>query len=370
MINSTQMTGSKTNARDGAAETDHGQRGSHRLIRSRRRARGLRLIALVPGVAVAAMTCTPPSPHEKIAAAAQAATAPSLGTTQSFAVLAGSTVTNTGSTVVTGNLGVWPGAAATGFPPGLVAGGTIESATAVALQAQSDTTTAYDALEGESCDQDLTGQDLGGLTLTAGTYCFSSSAQLTGTLTLDAEGDPAAVFIFQIGSTLTTASKSEVAMINGGNLCNAYWQVGSSATLGTSTKFIGSILALESITLTTGASVLGRALARNAAVTMDTNTVSASSCQGLGGGGAGGASSSAASGATSNASSSAASNASSSAASGGGGAGAGGGGGGGACDGTTCCGKCVDVATDPLNCGACDHVCAPQESCIAGICCP
>ena len=123
----------------------------------------------------------------------------------------------------------------------------------------------------------MTGQDLGGLTLTPGVYCFSSSAQLTGTLTLDAQGNPNAVFIFKIGSTLTTASNSSVVVINtGGNssiACNVFWQVGSSATLGTGTSFAGNILALTSITLNTGANVSGRVLARNGAVTLDTNNV-------------------------------------------------------------------------------------------------
>jgi hypothetical protein len=121
----------------------------------------------------------------------------------------------------------------------------------------------------------MTGLDLGGKTLIAGVYCFSSSAQLTGTLTLDAQGNANAVFIFKIGSTLTTASGSSVLLINGGTLCNVFWQVGSSATLGTTTSFAGNILALTSITLTTGATVTGRALARNGAVTLDTNTVTA-----------------------------------------------------------------------------------------------
>ena len=121
----------------------------------------------------------------------------------------------------------------------------------------------------------MTGQDLGGKTLTAGVYCFSSSAQLTGVLTLDAQGSANAVFIFKIGSTLTTASGSSVVLINGGSLCNVFWQVGSSATLGTTTAFGGNILALTSITLTTGATVIGRTLARNGAVTLDSNTVTA-----------------------------------------------------------------------------------------------
>jgi ethanolamine utilization microcompartment shell protein EutS len=205
------------------------------------------------------------------------ALAQTLGTATTFAVLGGSTVTNTGSSVVTGDLGVSPGTAITGFPPGIVVG-TIHSADAVALQAQSDVTTAYNALAGLACTGNLTGTDLGGLTLTAGVYCFSSSAQLTGILTLNAQGDPAAVFVFQIGSTLTTASNSSVVLINGAQSCNVFWQVGSSATLGTDTAFAGNILALTSITLNTGASISGRALARNGAVTMDTNNVSNALC--------------------------------------------------------------------------------------------
>jgi Ice-binding-like len=190
-------------------------------------------------------------------------------------------VTNTGATTVGGNLGVDPGLAVTGFPPGLVAGGTIHSGDGVALQAQSDTATAYNALAGEALTVDLTGQDLGGKTLVPGVYRYSSSAQLTGALTLDAEGNPSAVFVFQIGSTLTTASNSSVLVINGAQDCNIFWQVGSSATLGTTTAFKGNILALTSITLTTGATVSGRTLARNGAVTMDGNRVSTLGCAAL-----------------------------------------------------------------------------------------
>ncbi len=214
-------------------------------------------------------------------ASSPAATAPSLGTAKSFAVLEGSTVTNTGPTVVRGNLGVWPGSAITGFPPGIVVPpGTIHAGDAVAQQAQNNVTTAYNNLAGQPCDVDLTGQDLGGKTLTPGVYCFpNTSAQLTGTLTLNAQGNPDAVFIFQIGSTLTTASNSSVLVINGGSACNVYWQVGSSATLGTATAFKGNILALTSITLNTRADILpGRALARNGAVTMDDNRVSIEGC--------------------------------------------------------------------------------------------
>src|SRR6202035_597763 len=192
----------------------------------------------------------------------------------SFAVLGGSTVTNTATpTTVNGNLGVSPGSAVTGFPPGVVTGGTIHAADTVAAQAQTDLTTTYDNLAGTSCGLDLSGQDLGGKTLTPGVYCFSTSAQLTGTLTLDAQRNPNARFVFEIGSTLTTASAASVLLINGGSNCGVFWQVGSSATLGTGTALLGSIVALTSITLNTGASVSGRVLARNGAVTLDDSHV-------------------------------------------------------------------------------------------------
>ncbi len=198
-----------------------------------------------------------------------------MGTANDFGVLAGTTVTNTGASVVNGDLGVSPGTAITGYPPGVV-NGTIHSATAVAAQAQNDVTAAYNALAGLAPTGELSGMDLGGLTLTPGVYNFSSSAFLTGTLTLDAQGDPSALFVFQMGSTLITASDSAVVMINGADPCELYWQVGSSATLGTGTAFLGNILALTSITMNTNATLLeGRALARNGAVTMDTNSVTA-----------------------------------------------------------------------------------------------
>jgi hypothetical protein len=223
-------------------------------------------------IAVAVLVCG--------AAPVSAQTAPSLGAAQSFAVLAGTTVTNTGPSVIAGDVGVSPGTAITGFPPGIIVSGVIHSADAVALSAQTAVTSAYNVLAGQPCTQDLTGLDLGGRTLTQGVYCFSSSAQLTGPLVLDAQGNANAVFIFKIGSTLTTASASSVTMINGGSLCNVFWQVGSSATLGTGTSFIGNILALTSITLTTGANVTGRTLARNGAVTLDSNSITATCATG------------------------------------------------------------------------------------------
>ena len=210
-----------------------------------------------------------------------------LGAAGSFAVLAGSAVTNTGPTYVYGNLGLTPGSAVTGFPPGIVVPPGIEDVdNGAAIVAQNALTTAYDSAMGQPCTTNLTGSDLGGLTLTPGVYCFNSSAQLTGTLTLNAEGDPNAQFVFQIGSTLTTASSSMVDFINtSGGLPdpNLFWQVGSSATLGTGTDFSGNILAETSITLTTGANIAcGSALAQNGAVTMDDNVVSIYGCESSG----------------------------------------------------------------------------------------
>ena len=203
---------------------------------------------------------------------ASAAPAPvGLGTATSFAVLGGSTVTNTGPSVISGDLGVSPGTAVVGFPPGLVINGTIHAADAVALQAQSDLTTAYNDVAGRTPAVDQSDPDVGGQTLVAGVYSTASAMSLSGTVTLDAQGDPAAVFIFQAGSTLITASNSTVALIGGATACQVFWQVGSSATLGTGTNFVGTVMALTSITMDTGANLQGRALARNGAVTLDTN---------------------------------------------------------------------------------------------------
>lgn len=196
-----------------------------------------------------------------------------LGTANNFGVLGGSTVTNTGPSVIMQSLGVSTGSSATGFSPGIV-NGTIFTSDAVAAQAQLDNASAYNYLAKLSPTKELTGVDLGGLTLTPGVYSFSSSAQLTGKLTLDNLGDPNALFVFQIASTLTTASYSSVVTTNG-EAANVFFQIGSSATLGTYTQFMGNILALTSITLTTGVNIeCGRALAQNGAVTMDTNKVS------------------------------------------------------------------------------------------------
>jgi hypothetical protein len=190
----------------------------------------------------------------------QATPTPILGTAVDYAV-AGSVVINSGTTsVINGDLGVWSGSTIIGFPPGIV-NGTIHAGDADAQQAQIDVTTAYNSLAGMTVTQDLTGQNLGGLTLTPGVYHFTSNAQLTGQLTLNVQNNPDALFVFQIGSSLTTATNSSVIMINAPeNFCNKYWQVGSSATLGTNTAFIGNILADSSIVLN-GGTLNGRALA-------------------------------------------------------------------------------------------------------------
>ena len=207
---------------------------------------------------------------------AQAA-AVDLGTAAAFGVLGASTVTNTGSSVIDGDVGVSPGTAITGFPPGSYTG-TEYAGDAVAATAQADAAIAYNAAAGLAPTV-LTGTDLGGLTLTPGVYSFSSSAQLTGTLTLNGEGDPNAVFIFQIGSTLTTASASDVNLINGASGANVFWQVGSSATLGTTTELVGTIDAYASVSFDTGANIAcGRAIALTGAVTLQGDDIGTGGC--------------------------------------------------------------------------------------------
>jgi hypothetical protein len=360
------------------------------------RSRGASPLALVALSLAAAGACNNSTPSSTVSQTSETLTQSVLGTAQSFAVLAGSTVTNTGPTTVAGNLGVDPGLAVTGFPPGLVASGSIHAGDAVALQAQNDTATAYNTLAGEALTVDLTGQDLGGMTLVAGVYHFSSSAQLTGRLSLDGQGDPNAAFVFQVGSTLTTASNSSVAVLNGATDCNIFWQVGSSATLGTTSAFKGNIIALASITLNTGATVGGRTLARNAAVTMDTNDVSPQSCAtsvdagvdeaigssdanletGSSGGsdGALNSDSGTASGSSGISGSSSGSGGSGSGSSSGAEAGVDGGadaseaGGNLCCVGVLCGTSCTNLGGDNANCGSCGNVCASDQSCVGGVC--
>jgi hypothetical protein len=354
------------------------------------------LLVVLASVATLPLACQSPQ-SERARVAQSSLSAPSLGGAASFRVLGGSTVTNTGPTTIFGDLGVAPGSAITGFPPGQVLGGGAQhSADVTALQAQNDVTAAYNVLAGDPCAHDLTGQDLGGLTLTQGVYCFSSEAQLTGTLVLDAQGDPSAVFIFQIGSKLTTASNASVVFINGGQDCRAFWQIGSSATLGTGTVFVGSMLALTSIALQTGASVSGRALARNGAVTMDTNHVFGGTCASASdaaadgtaaesggsdaevdgtvaesggssdsGGSSGEGSSSGDTGSGGSSGGEAGVDASGPDASTGGDAGAG------LCCGGVLCGtSCTNLSGDIANCGSCGHVCASGQFCAGGACLP
>jgi hypothetical protein len=232
--------------------------------------RNLRHIAPtgLAGLAVAAMAATLVifGPTEAGAATATV----DLATAGSFSALAYSTVTNTGPSVLGQSLGVSPGSAQTGFPPGIV-GGAIHLGDAVAAQAQSDLTAAYNDAAGRTPFTSHA-SELGGDTLTPGVYRIGA-AQVTGQLTLNAQGNPQSVFIFQIDSTLVTAANSSVVFINGSAACNVFWQVGSSATIGTGTAFIGNIMAQASISMKTGATLQGRALARTGAVTLDTNAI-------------------------------------------------------------------------------------------------
>ncbi len=212
---------------------------------------------------------------------AYAAEAPvGLGTAATYSVLGGQTVTNTGPSTLSGDLGVSPGSAITGFPPGVV-GGAIHAADAQAGQAQSDLTTAYDDAAGRAPTANI-GAELAGTTLTAGVYKSSGPTGIgvvAGTLTLNGQGDPNAVFIFQIADTLITSSAATISLTNSAQACHVYWQVASSATLGTGSSFVGTIMALTSVSVTTGATVDGRALARNGSVTLDTNTFTNSPCR-------------------------------------------------------------------------------------------
>ncbi len=200
-----------------------------------------------------------------------------LGTTESFAVLAGSTITNTGTSTITGDIGLSPGTAFTG-QSSVTQSGALHLADAVAVTAKTDLVTAYNDAAGRTPVSRIA-SELGGTTLKPGVYDSAEGTfQITGTLTLDAEGDPDGVFVFKMASTLITASASQVNIINGAHFCRIFWQVGSSATLGTNSTFVGHILAMESITATTGATIQGQLLARNGAVSLDTNTITNGAC--------------------------------------------------------------------------------------------
>ncbi|WIX79251.1 ice-binding family protein [Amycolatopsis carbonis] len=240
-------------------------------VRGSRRARWCAAGGLGVVVSVLLLVGALPAPE------ASAAEAPvGLGTAESYSVLGGQTVTNTGPSTLSGDLGVSPGTAITGFPPGTAAGAT-HAADAAAAQAQSDLVTAYNDAAGRAPTASVA-DDLVGQTLTGGVYNSTGPLSLSGTLTLDGQGDPNTVWIFQVASTLITASASDVNLVNGAQACHVYWQVGSSATLGTTSNFVGTIMALTSITVTTGTVVAGRALARNGQVSLDDNTFTTPDC--------------------------------------------------------------------------------------------
>jgi hypothetical protein len=235
------------------------------ISRSRRAASGASLTCL--GLLVAVVG----------SGSASAATAPvGLGTAGAFAVMGASTVTNTGPSVISGSLGVSPGTAVTGFPPGVVLNGSVHAADATAGQAQRDVTTAYNDVAGRPGTAAVTA-DLAGQTLSPGVY-DGGALSLSGTLTLDAHSDAGAVFILRASSTLTTASASRVLLTAGTNPCGVFWLVGSSATLGTSSAFVGNVLAQTAITAASGTDVTGRLLARTAAVTLDDTRVTLPTC--------------------------------------------------------------------------------------------
>ena len=213
-----------------------------------------------------------------VPAAGQAA-AINLATASPFVVLGGSTATNTGPSVLNGDLGVSPGTALPGFNSAVL-NGAVHANDAVAAQAQLDVGTAYDVAAGEPTPPGnvLTGTNLGNRTLVAGNYSYSTSAQLTGPLTLNAQRNPNARFVFNIGSQLTTASASSVLLINGASPCNVYWRVGTSAVLGSTTQFKGNLMALASISLNNAATVQGRLLARNGQVSLINNVIDGSMC--------------------------------------------------------------------------------------------
>jgi hypothetical protein len=232
------------------------------------------LVAVVPARPAQANVSRPPTEIDEGGIFSPAQLIVPLGSAAAFAVLAGSTVTNTGATMVNGNLGVSPGSAVVGFPPGYVNGNTYTGVGSAAGQAQLDLTTAYNDAAGRTLAPVTVAGNIGGQTLAPGLYKSTSSLAISsGNLTLDAQGNANAVWIFQIASTLTTTSGRRVILSGGANAANIFWQVGTSATLGTTSVFHGNILADQSITITTGATLNGRALARVGAVTLGGNIV-------------------------------------------------------------------------------------------------
>jgi hypothetical protein len=190
-----------------------------------------------------------------------------LASAASFAVLGGATVTSTGLTILDGNLGVSPGTSITGFGPGVVKNGTIYAGGPVAAKAQADLATAYNYAAGLQNPTALP-LDIGGTTITPGLYIALTSLSITGTATLDGQNNANSVFIFQVPSTLTTVARSRVKLINRANACNVFWQVGTSATLNTGSKFRGTIMAAVSISVGSGVKVRGQLLAESGAVTL------------------------------------------------------------------------------------------------------
>lgn len=225
--------------------------------------------------------------------------APPLGSAASYGVLAGPRVANVGETVVSGDLGVYPGTSVTGFPSGKVIEGSIhpppdkaDKPDDAAKDAQKDAANAYDDLAGQRCNTKLTNQDLGGLQLTPGVYCFpNSAAKLTGELILDANGDPNAVFVFQVGTNLTAAAQSRVRVLNVGQqsddpqqnpqdkdrkestLCHVYWQVPGTVTIDRESRFLGNVFAVGDITVSSAVQMVGRAQTRSGAVFLDTDRI-------------------------------------------------------------------------------------------------
>lgn len=219
-----------------------------------------------------------------LASGAQGATV-GLGSADPFGVLAGSAVSNSGATLLTGDLGLAPGSSVTGFGPGSIVGATHVN-DAVATLAKSDLVRAYDDAASRPSTAAVAG-DLAGRTLTGGVYTAPTTLGLTGDLVLDGQGDPDAVFVLRAGTSLTVGSGSRVRLIGGAQSCNVFWQVGTSATIGTGSAFTGNVLALTSITLTAGVTVDGRLLARNGAVVLDSDVITRSTCAAAPGGGTG-----------------------------------------------------------------------------------